>query len=57
MFLRQKRELFASVLGEGDTDNARLSLSASEIFGLFDLKARTKKGEAKSIGPKPAEAA
>lgn len=55
--LRQKRELFASVLGEGDTDNARLSLTASEIFGLFDLKARTKKGDAKSIGPKPPAAA
>lgn len=55
--LRQKRELFASVLGEGDNGDGRLSLNASEIFGLFDLKARTKKGEAKSIGPKPADAA
>jgi len=55
--LRQKRELFASVLGEGDNGNASLSLNASEIFGLFDLKARTKKGEAKSIGPKKPEAA
>jgi SNF2 family DNA or RNA helicase len=55
--LRQKRELFRSVLGEGDTDNARLSMTASEIFGLFDLKARTKKGDAKPIGPKKVEAA
>jgi SNF2 family DNA or RNA helicase len=38
--LRQKRELFASLLGDGKTTNASLSLSASEIFGLFDLKAR-----------------
>lgn len=55
--LKQKRELFASVLGEGDNGDGRLSLTASEIFGLFDLKARTKRGEAKSIGPKPADAA
>jgi len=40
LVLRQKRELFASVLGDGKTTNASLSLSASEIFGLFDLKAR-----------------
>jgi SNF2 family DNA or RNA helicase len=40
MVLRQKRELFASVLGDGKTTNASLSLTASEIFGLFDLKAR-----------------
>ncbi len=55
--LKQKRELFASVLGEGDHGDGRLSLTASEIFGLFDLKARTKKGEARPIGPKPADAA
>jgi SNF2 family DNA or RNA helicase len=48
--LRQKRELFARILGEGDTSNASLSLTASEIFGLFDLKARTGKG-AKRVGP------
>ena len=52
--LRQKRELFAAVLGEGDNDNASLSLTANEIFGLFDLKARTGKGGAKPIGPKAA---
>ena len=55
--LQHKRELFASVLGEGDNGNASLSLNASEIFGLFDLKARTKKGDAKRIGPKQADAA
>jgi SNF2 family DNA or RNA helicase len=38
--LRQKRELFASVLGDGRTTNASLSMTAAEIFGLFDLKAR-----------------
>jgi SNF2 family DNA or RNA helicase len=41
--LRQKRELFASVLGDGKTTNASLSLTASEIFGLFGLKARDAK--------------
>lgn len=50
--LRQKRELFARVLGEGDSTDASLSLNATEIFGLFDLKARTKKGP-QPIGPKP----
>jgi SNF2 family DNA or RNA helicase len=41
--LREKRELFARILGEGDSTNASLSMSASEIFGLFDLKARSRK--------------
>jgi SNF2 family DNA or RNA helicase len=40
LVLRQKRELFASVLGDGRTTNASLSMTAAEIFGLFDLKAR-----------------
>ena len=53
--LQQKRELFAAVLGEGDDTNVSLSLNAAEIFGLFDLKARTAKGT-KAIGPE-AEAA
>ncbi|MBL8852229.1 MAG: DEAD/DEAH box helicase [Planctomycetaceae bacterium] len=52
--LKEKRDLFARVLGEGDSTNESLSMNASEIFGLFDLKARTKKGGSKSIGPKPA---
>ena len=43
MVLRQKRELFESVLGDGKTTNASLSLTASEIFGLFDLKAKDTK--------------
>ena len=43
MVLRQKRELFESVLGDGNTTNVSLSLTASEIFGLFDLKARDAK--------------
>jgi SNF2 family DNA or RNA helicase len=50
--LREKRELFEAVLGEGDNNNRSLSMSASEIFGLFDLKARHRDG-ARSIGPKP----
>ncbi len=53
--LREKRELFAAILGDGDNGNASLSLNASEIFGLFDLKARHKDG-ARSIGPKPVDA-
>jgi SNF2 family DNA or RNA helicase len=53
LVLRQKRELFAAVLGEGDNTNVSLSLNASEIFGLFDLKARSGKGETKSVGPAP----
>jgi SNF2 family DNA or RNA helicase len=50
LVLRQKRELFASVLGDGRTTNASLSLSAAEIFGLFDLKARDGRG-VKSVSP------
>jgi SNF2 family DNA or RNA helicase len=48
--LREKRDLFARVLGEGDDHNSSLSLTAGEIFGLFSLKARTPKGP-KRIGP------
>lgn len=54
--LNEKRELFRAILGEGDNTNASLSLNASEIFGLFDLKARGPKGP-RSIGPKPPSAA
>ncbi len=54
--LHEKRELFRAVLGDGTNSNASLSLSASEIFGLFDLKARHGKGT-KKIAPKPADAA
>ena len=57
LVLKQKRELFQRVLGDGDNNNASLSLNAAEIFGLFDLKARTKKGDAKPIGPPKADAA
>lgn len=53
LVLQQKRELFAAILGDSDTTNASLSLTASEIFGLFDLKARHGKGT-KKIGPAPA---
>lgn len=49
--LQEKREMFAAILGDGDGTNASLSLTASEIFGLFDLKARHGKGT-RSIGPK-----
>jgi SNF2 family DNA or RNA helicase len=54
--LREKREMFEAILGDGDNNNVSLSLNASEIFGLFDLKARHKDGP-KSIGPKPVELA
>ncbi len=50
--LTEKRELFRAILGDGDNLNASLSMTASEIFGLFDLKARHGKGT-RSIGPKP----
>ena len=52
--LREKRELFAAILGDGENNNISLGLNATEIFGLFDLKARHK-GGSKSIGPKPVE--
>ncbi|VAX38611.1 FIG00927534: hypothetical protein [hydrothermal vent metagenome] len=51
--LQQKRELFAAILGEGDGTNVSLSMNANEIFGLFDLKARTGT-KTKPIGPKAA---
>ena len=51
--LREKRELFASVLGEGDNTNVSLSLNASEIFGLFDMKARHGKGTRQIAPPTP----
>lgn len=54
--LNEKRDLFRAVLGDGNNTNTSLSLSASEIFGLFDLKARHGKGT-KKIAPKPADAA
>jgi SNF2 family DNA or RNA helicase len=42
--LDEKRQLFATVLGEGKATSVSLSMNASEIFGLFDLKARHGKG-------------
>jgi SNF2 family DNA or RNA helicase len=54
--LREKRELFEAILGDGDNDNVSLSLNAGEIFGLFDLKAHSKDG-ARSIGPAKPKAA
>lgn len=54
--LREKRELFEAILGDGDNDNVSLSLNANEIFGLFDLKARSEDG-AHSIGPSKSNAA
>jgi SNF2 family DNA or RNA helicase len=54
--LHEKRELFASILGGGEQTSHSLSMNASEIFGLFDLKARHGKGT-REIGPKPVPAA
>jgi len=54
--LREKRELFEAILGDGDNDNVSLSLNADEIFGLFDLKAHSADG-ARSIGPAKTKAA
>lgn len=55
--LQEKRELFARILGEGDNSDVSLSLNASEIFGLFDLK-RQSGSEVERIGPKaPQQAA
>lgn len=54
--LREKRELFEAVLGDGDNGDVSLSLNASEIFGLFDLKARDP-GGSRSIGPAKPDAA
>ncbi len=48
--LNEKRDMFRRVLGEGDNTNASLSMNAGEIFGLFNMKARTPKGN-KSIRP------
>src|SRR5437870_209974 len=53
--LREKRELFAAVLGDGEATNVSLSLNASEIFGLFNLKTRHGRGT-KEIGPAVPEA-
>jgi hypothetical protein len=52
--LAEKRALFAAILGGGEQSNASLSMNASEIFGLFDLRAPVKHGGLKAIGPKAA---
>jgi len=52
--LQQKRELFHRILGDGDNENASLSMSAGEIFGLFDLKKRSATGP-ESIRPEVPE--
>lgn len=51
--LRKKRAIFDSILGDGDNENTSLSMNASEIFGLFDLKKRAGE-DTQSIGPKAA---
>jgi SNF2 family DNA or RNA helicase len=49
--LEEKRRLFATVLGEGNSTNVSLSLDASEIFGLFNLQARQPRGAPRPIAP------
>jgi len=54
--LKQKRKLFEEILGPGARSNVSLSLTAAEIFGLFDLKTRQapaseKSGPASTIAP------
>lgn len=56
LVLRQKRELFEAVLGGGDATDASLSMNASEIFGLFDLKAKTGQGTRAIAPERPDEA-
>ncbi len=53
LVLREKREMFRRILGDGDTSTESLSLNASEIFGLFDLKARHGKGTRKIAPQNP----
>ncbi len=54
LVLKQKRELFERVLGEGDASTTSLSMNAAEVFGLFDLKARAGQGTRK-IGPQASD--
>ena len=55
--LKHKREIFEAVLGGSDSSNVSLSMNAAEIFGLFDLKARTKGGTGtRKIAPQMPEA-
>ena len=53
--LQEKRALFEAVLGEGDDACDRRMLSAGEIFGLFDLKARNREGGVREIAPEVPE--
>jgi SNF2 family DNA or RNA helicase len=56
--LKHKREIFEAVLGEADSTNVSLSMNAAEIFGLFDLRAKTKGGQGThSIAPAVPDAA
>jgi len=52
--LDEKRALFAKLLEGGEATNVSLSMNASEIFGLFDLKARQGKGTRKISPAAPA---
>ena len=50
--LHEKRELFKRILGDGQVEGGvNLSMSAGEIFGLFDLKAKQKGAKPKPIDP------
>ena len=49
--LQEKRAMFDAVLGEADDSCDTRMLGASEIFGLFDLKARNREGGTREIAP------
>ena len=49
--LQEKRAIFEAVLGEADDSCDERLLTAGEIFGLFDLKARDREGGTREIAP------
>lgn len=52
--LNEKRAIFEAVLGDGDALDDDLTLSAKDIFGLFDLRKKEADGGSKAIAPKAA---
>lgn len=52
--LNEKRAIFEAVLGDGDALDDDLTLSAKDIFGLFDLRKKEADGGSLPIAPKAA---
>lgn len=52
--LQEKRAIFEAVLGDGDALDDDLTLSAKDIFGLFDLRKKEADGGSFPIAPKAA---